>query len=72
MLSYLLSILGLTVLTALWMVFQLWLKNRTRNGTSVASDAVAAAKKAQRIRKGIGQSRPWQGLSRYSRNVNIV
>jgi hypothetical protein len=28
MLSYLLSILGLAVLTALWMVFQLWLKKQ--------------------------------------------
>ncbi|MCW9079260.1 MAG: hypothetical protein OQK74_08805 [Gammaproteobacteria bacterium] len=26
MLNYLLAILGLTILTSLWMVFQLWLK----------------------------------------------
>ena len=28
MMNYLLSILGLAALTALWMVFQLWLKKR--------------------------------------------
>jgi len=28
MLNYILSILGLAILTALWMVFQLWLKKQ--------------------------------------------
>ena len=28
MLNYLLAILGLTILTSLWMVFQLWLKKK--------------------------------------------
>jgi len=63
MVNYLLAILGLATLTALWMVFQLWL-NKQDPDLEDRCIGCASNCKGQDNRKGRGEASPGNRTSR--------